>query len=181
MNARALLLRLTENLLIAGFVVMIAMVFGNVVLRYGFNSGIIMSEEVSRMIFVWLTFGGAFLVAKDGQHLGMTTVVNMLGRNGRWWCRLMVEGLSLLCMALLIIGCWKQAIINIDNHAPVTGVPLAVIYFAGLAGGVGIAALNLIALARLLTGRMPDSELVFGAESEELSAFEASQAEEKRR
>ena len=78
MPMRAMLLRLTENLLIAGFVVMIAMVFGNVVLRYGFNSGIIMSEEVSRMIFVWLTFGGAFLVAKDGQHLGMTTVVNML-------------------------------------------------------------------------------------------------------
>ncbi|MGW9329145.1 TRAP transporter small permease [Bosea sp. NPDC055594] len=181
MPMRATLLRLTENLLIAGFVVMIAMVFGNVVLRYGFNSGIIMSEEVSRMIFVWLTFGGAFLVAKDGQHLGMTTVVNMLGRNGRWWCRLAVEGLSLLCMTLLILGCWQQAVINLDNHAPVTGVPIAVVYFAGLAGGIGIAALNLTALARLLSGRMPDDELVIGAESEELSAFEAQQAEEKRR
>ncbi|WP_332698552.1 TRAP transporter small permease [Bosea sp. (in: a-proteobacteria)] len=180
MNLRAALLRLTENLLIAGFVVMIAMVFGNVVLRYGFNSGIIVSEELSRMIFVWLTFGGAFLVAKDGQHLGMTTVVTMLGRNGRWWCRLIVEALSLLCMALLVIGCWQQAVINIDNHAPITGVPLAAVYFAGLAGGLGIGALNLIALARLLSGRMADSELVFGAESEELTAFEASQAKEKR-
>ncbi|WP_066475300.1 TRAP transporter small permease [Bosea sp. WAO] len=180
MTLRAALLRFTENLLIAGFVVMIAMVFGNVVLRYGFNSGIIVSEELSRMIFVWLTFGGAFLVAKDGQHLGMTTVVNMLGRNGRWWCRLAVEVLSLLCMALLIIGCWQQAVINIDNHAPITGIPMAAVYFAGLAGGLGMGALNLIALARLLTGRMPDSELVFGAESEEVTAFEASQAREKR-
>lgn len=44
------LLRMIENLLIAGFVAMIALVFGNVVMRYGFDSGIIMSEEVSRMI-----------------------------------------------------------------------------------------------------------------------------------
>jgi len=180
MKLRALLLRLTEDLLLAGFVLMIAMVFGNVVLRYGFSSGIIVSEELSRMIFVWLTFGGAFLVAKDGQHLGMTTLVTMLGRNGRWWCRLVVEALSLLCMVLLIVGCWKQAAINIDNHAPITGIPLAVTYIAGLVGGVGIGALNLIALARLLTGRMPDAELIAGAESEELTAFENQQAAEKR-
>lgn len=180
MKPRALLLRLTENLLIAGFVVMIAMVFGNVVLRYGFNSGITSSEELSRLIFVWLTFGGAFLVAKDGQHLGMTTIVTMLGRNGRWWCRLAVEALSLLCMAMLVVGCWQQAAINIDNHQPVTGVPVAVTYLAGLLGGLGIGALNLGALARLLTGNMADEALIVGAESEELTAFEAQQAAEKR-
>lgn len=180
MKLRALLLRLTEDLLIAGFVAMIAMVFGNVVLRYGFSSGITSSEELSRLIFVWLTFGGAFLVAKDGQHLGMTTIVTTLGRNGRWWCRLAVEALSLLCMAMLVVGCWKQAAINLDNHQPVTGVPVAVTYLAGLLGGLGIGALNLIALARLLGGRMPDEELIVGAESEELTAFEAHQAAEKR-
>lgn len=181
MILRAWLLRAVENLLIAGFAVMIAMVFGNVVLRYGFNSGITVSEEASRMIFVWLTFGGAFLVAKEGGHLGMTTVVTMLGRNGRWWCRLAAEGLSLFCMALVVIGCWKQSVINIDNFAPVTGLPMAVTYLAGLVCGLGIAAINLIAIARLLTGRIPDGELIIGAESEELAAFEAKQAEEKRR
>jgi TRAP-type C4-dicarboxylate transport system permease small subunit len=180
MKFRALLLRLTEDLLIAGFVVMIAMVFGNVVLRYGFSSGITSSEELSRLIFVWLTFGGAFLVAKDGQHLGMTTLVTMLGREGRWWCRLAVEALSLLCMAMLVVGCWQQASINLDNHQPVTGVPVAVTYLAGLLGGLGIGALNLTALARLLTGRMPEAELIVGAESEEMTAFEAHQAAEKR-
>lgn len=180
MRLHALLLRLIEDLLIAGFVAMIAMVFGNVVLRYGFNSGITSSEELSRLIFVWLTFGGAFLVAKDGQHLGMTTLVTMLGRNGRWWCRLAVEVLSLLCMAMLVVGCWQQAAINLANHQPVTGVPVAVTYLAGLLGGLGIGALNLAALARLLGGRMPDEELIVGAESEELTAFEAHQAAEKR-
>jgi TRAP-type C4-dicarboxylate transport system permease small subunit len=180
MTLRLWLLRAVENLLIAGFLVMIAMVFGNVVLRYGFGSGIIVSEEVSRMIFVWLTFGGAFLVAREGNHLGMTTVVAMLGRNGRWWCRLAAEALSLFCMVLLVIGCWHQSVINIDNYAPVSGIPLAVTYIAGLACGLGIAALNFIALFELVTGRMPDSALIAGAESEELTAFEAKQAGDRR-
>ena len=37
---------------------MVVLVFGNVVLRYAFNSGLTMSEEVSRWLFVWLTFMG---------------------------------------------------------------------------------------------------------------------------
>lgn len=37
-----------EWLLIAILGLMVVLVFGNVVLRYGFNSGIVFSEEVSR-------------------------------------------------------------------------------------------------------------------------------------
>ena len=174
-RVKATLLRSVENLLIIGFVAMIAMVFGNVVLRYAFNSGITASDELSRLIFVWLTFGGAFLVAREGGHLGMTTLVMALGRRGRWWCRLAAEALSLLCMVMLVAGCWTQTVINIDNHAPVTGVPLAMTYLAGLVCGLGIGALNLLNLVTLMRGELSADELVIGAESEELTAFEARQ------
>ena len=50
------------------------MVFGNVVLRYAFNSGIAVSEELSRFFFVWLTFIGAIVAMRDGAHLGMDTL-----------------------------------------------------------------------------------------------------------
>jgi TRAP-type C4-dicarboxylate transport system permease small subunit len=167
------LLRLLENLLILAFVTMIVMVFGNVVLRYVFNSGITMSDEASRMIFVWLTFGGAFLVALEGGHLGMTAIVQMLGLRGRWFARLLAESLSLLCMTLLVWGCWLQSSINLDNLSPVMGVPTAIFYIAGLACGLGIGAINAVTLFRLLTGRLPPDQLITGAESEELTAFEA--------
>lgn len=170
MGLSRFLLRSVENLLIAGFVAMILLVFGNVVLRYGFDSGIIMAEEVSRVIFVWLTFGGAFLVAREGGHLGMTMLVAKLGPSGQRACRLLAEALSLLCMVLVIVGCWRQIVINIDNRAPITGVPLAVVYMAGFACGLGIAALNVIALVRILTGRMQPGEYVVGTESEEFAA-----------
>ena len=40
--------------------IMVVLVFGNVVLRYTVNSGITASEELSRWLFVWLTFMGAW-------------------------------------------------------------------------------------------------------------------------
>src|SRR2546423_2066887 len=44
---------------------MMILVFGNVVLRYALNSGITMSEEMSRWLFVWMTFLGAIVALKE--------------------------------------------------------------------------------------------------------------------
>src|SRR5258706_11348106 len=62
--------RLLDNLIAILLAVMVVLVFGNVVLRYAFNSGITVSEEVSRWLFVWLTFLGAISALKDHGHLG---------------------------------------------------------------------------------------------------------------
>ncbi|WP_157270664.1 TRAP transporter small permease, partial [Azohydromonas aeria] len=48
--------RVLDALIALALAVMVVLVFGNVVLRYAFNSGITVSEEVSRWLFVWLTF-----------------------------------------------------------------------------------------------------------------------------
>ena len=60
------------KVLIALFLaIMVVLVFGNVVLRYAFNSGITVSEEVSRWLFVWLTFLGAIVAMREHGHLGV--------------------------------------------------------------------------------------------------------------
>src|SRR3954469_11996091 len=48
--------RLLSLVMVASLFLMVVMVFGNVVLRYGFNTGITVSEELSRWLFVWMTF-----------------------------------------------------------------------------------------------------------------------------
>jgi TRAP-type transport system small permease protein len=55
--------------------VMVVLVFGNVLLRYAFNSGITVSEEMSRWLFVWLTFLGATVAIKEHAHLGTDMLV----------------------------------------------------------------------------------------------------------
>ena len=44
--------RVIDVLIAVALAIMVVLVFGNVVLRYGFNSGITMSEELSRWLFV---------------------------------------------------------------------------------------------------------------------------------
>lgn len=48
---------------------MVVLVFGNVVMRYGFNSGITLSEELSRWLFVWMTFLGGLIILNEFARL----------------------------------------------------------------------------------------------------------------
>ncbi|MDP3193599.1 TRAP transporter small permease, partial [Rhodoferax sp.] len=70
--------KLLELLIVLCMVAMVIMVFGNVVLRYGFNSGIDVSDEMSRYCFVWLTYIGAMVAMREKGHLGVDTLVKHL-------------------------------------------------------------------------------------------------------
>ena len=70
--------KLLELLSVVSMVAMVFMVFGNVVLRYGFNSGIDVSDEMSRYCFVWLTYLGAMVAMREKGHLGVGTVLNVV-------------------------------------------------------------------------------------------------------
>ncbi len=64
------------NVSMAGALLLMAiLVFGNVVLRYLFNTGITWSEEAARFLFVWLTFLGAVGALNENQHLGVDLVL----------------------------------------------------------------------------------------------------------
>ena len=94
---KPLYVKALEAALIVCMVLMVVLVFGNVVLRYGFNSGIAVSEEVSRLLFVWLTFLGAVLAMREKAHLGVDTLVRKLSPVGRRACAVTSQLLMLAC------------------------------------------------------------------------------------
>ncbi len=117
---------------------MATMVFGNVVLRYGFNSGIAFSEEISRLLFVWLTFLGTILASREHAHLGVDSLVRRLPHAARQACVLVSGVLMIVMCGLLFWGSLKQAEINLDNAMPVSGIPYASVYGAGMAAALGL-------------------------------------------
>ncbi|WP_454757569.1 TRAP transporter small permease [Cupriavidus campinensis] len=147
--------------------VMVVLVFGNVVLRYGFNSGITVSEEVSRWMFIWLTFLGAVIALKERGHLGVDMLVGKLPAWGKKVCLVVSQVLMLYIVVLLCKGSWDQAVINLDVTAPVTGAPMAIVYAAGIVFSVLAAVIIALDLWRLLSGRLTEDELVMVQESEE--------------
>ena len=159
------------NLLIAlALAVMVVMVFGNVVLRYAFNSGIAISEEVSRWLFVWITFLGAIVAVRERGHLGTDFLLARLPPLGQRICLAISYGLMLWCTWLLFSGALAQARINWDVDAPVTGASMAIFYASGVEFAVASGLLLTIDGWRIVSGQMPDNELVQIAESEDLAA-----------
>jgi len=166
------------DLLIAGaLAVMVVLVFGNVVLRYAFNSGIAVSEEVSRWLFVWLCFMGAVAALKEGGHLGTDMLVSRLPLAGKKACMLLGHLLMLYVTWLFLDGSWQQARINLDMEAPVTGASMAIFYGSGVVFSVCAGILLLLQLVRLLTGQVRESELVMVKESEEQAELDSLQVE----
>ncbi|WP_349295398.1 TRAP transporter small permease (plasmid) [Thioclava sp. 'Guangxiensis'] len=151
--------RLLDLVLVALLSGMALMVFLNVVLRYGFNSGIAVSEELSRFFFVWLTFIGAVVAHHHHMHMGMETFVAALGRRGRMLMMGVAELLILGCAWVLFIGTWKQLPINMSMGAPVTGLSMAWVYGTGLFTAAMIALISGTRLLRLVTGRITEKEI----------------------
>lgn len=162
------------NLLMAvALAIMVVLVFGNVVLRYGFNAGITVSEEVSRWLFVWLTFMGAVVALKEHGHLGTDVLVSRLPPRGKRVCLVIAQLAMLYVTWLLLAGSWQQAKINLDVAAPVTGASGAIFYASGVFFAASALVLLVRELWRTVSGRQTDAELVMVRESEELNPTEA--------
>ncbi len=145
--------RAVEALAAAMLAVMVAMVFGNVVLRYGFNSGIAVSEELSRFLFVWLVFMGSVLAARRREHLGMDSFRNLFGPGGRRILDIVAEVIVAVLSAMFFYGAVNMALLTADDSLPITGLPRWTIYAAAVVSGGGILIVSLIRLFRLLRGR----------------------------
>lgn len=148
------LLKLLIALLMLGMVVL---VFGNVVLRYAFNSGISVSEELSRWFFVWMVFLGALIALRERAHLGLDSLIKRLPPLGKRFCLVIGHLLMLLVTWLILSGSWQQASINLDVVAPASGLSMAWFYGIGVVFGVSAAPILLSELFLAITGGLsPD-------------------------
>lgn len=152
--------------------VMVVLVFGNVVLRYAFNSGITVSEEVSRWLFVWLTFLGAIVAMREHGHLGVDTLVKRLPGWGKRACLLASQVLMLYVTWLLLAGSLEQTSINWDVTAPASGLSTGWFYGAGVVFAASTGLILLHELYRTVTGKLSEAELIMVKESEEQEQFE---------
>jgi TRAP-type transport system small permease protein len=148
-------------------VLMVVLVFGNVFMRYALNSGFTISEELSRWLFVWMTFLGAVVALRDNGHLGTDMLVGRLGPKGKRICMGLSLALMLFCDWLIFKGSYEQAKVNLDSTSAVMEVSMAWVSAAGVVFAVLAAPILLGDLWRLLSGQIGDDQLMLIQESEE--------------
>ncbi|MDF3413508.1 TRAP transporter small permease [Sulfitobacter sp. M57] len=103
----------TAIALILGLMTLIT--FINVVLRYGFNTGIIWGLEVVTFLFAWLVLFGMSYAVKVTAHLGVDAVINLFEEGPRKMLAILAGLICVLYAGLLMKGAW-------DYWAPFAGL-----------------------------------------------------------
>ncbi|MBI2748424.1 MAG: TRAP transporter small permease subunit [Burkholderiales bacterium] len=140
--------RITSNLMAVCLGVMAVSVFINVVLRYGFGSGVAASEELSRLLFVWMVFIGATAAYPAGEHMAFTTLIGMLQKRP-----LAMRVMTVVIRLAVLLGCvlvgwgaWQQVLVGMDSRSVVLGYPAALLPLPAFLCTVAIGVMALIEL-----------------------------------
>lgn len=130
--------------------VMALAVFVNVVLRYGFGSGVAASEELSRLLFVWMVFIGATAAYPAGEHMAFTSLLTLLHDKPRAMAAMtiLIRLLVLLACVLVGWGAWQQVVVGMGSRSVVLGYPAALLPLPALLSSAAIAVMALVELLR---------------------------------
>ncbi|MGE0098675.1 MAG: TRAP transporter small permease [Hydrogenophaga sp.] len=159
MRAGQLLRHGAEALLALCLMGMVVCVFGNVILRYFWGTGWVVSEELSRLLFVWLVCISATLAFGEGKHLGFDLVTTRVKGAPSTLLRWLARGLMALALYYLIDGSWSQVRVGLDSRSPVMNLPLAVGAAGTLVMGACMAVLLVLQAWDDLRGKTDGEEL----------------------
>ena len=117
-------LKLAMVLLVA----MVVLVFLNVVLRYGFSSGIHWSEEISLVIVIWFTFIAMALGVKESLHINVDILPKKLPKAFFTTLDCIRDVLVVIIGGIMIYYGWKLTLNGARSSLPATNIPNSINY-----------------------------------------------------
>jgi len=146
--ASRLAARATIVLIVVLAVAMVGSLLLQVVFRFGIGRALSWSDEVALLSFLWVTLLTGSLGVREGFHVRLTLLVDLLPAS---W-RKATERLVLLSTAgfgvLLLVTGWEYVAITAGSVSPATGYPIELLHLAAPVAGALIvlhAAVHLLA------------------------------------
>tara|TARA_R110001583_G_scaffold152416_2_gene304319 strand:+ start:71045 stop:71653 length:609 start_codon:yes stop_codon:yes gene_type:complete len=134
----------------AALAIIVSLTLAQVVFRYFFDSPLLWSDELSRLMVVWMTFIGAAVVCWQGKHLSVDVFAVLLPEKVSKVLRIFNQ---LLAIGFLGVMTWKSfRVVKFENFQDMSILPLpaGTVRLAATVGGI----LMIIAiLARLFASR----------------------------
>jgi C4-dicarboxylate transporter DctQ subunit len=98
--------RAEEAIICILLVAVTLLVFADVVMRFGFNTGLMWSQELTLHMSAWFVLFGASYGLKVGSHIGMDAFVKLFPANGRRLLTGLGTILALIYCYLVLYGSW---------------------------------------------------------------------------
>lgn len=161
MNAAATLkgmetvfLRLNQAVIVIMMIVMSSLVFANVVSRYAFGQSLNWSEEIARFLMIWITYLGAGLAMREGQHVAIEFFQGLLPPRFHVLARSLVLITILAFLAVLTVVGFQFSEFAWRQRSPVMQWRMGVVYLAIPLGSI-MFALHLLIHARTYVAQTP--------------------------
>jgi len=121
--------KVLEALIVVLLVVMTVLMFAQVLGRYVFKNGLFWAEELSRFSMVYLVYLGAAIACKNGDHISVTILDELLQKKAGY--RIYRTAIALINLAFLVvvsvIGIESLAMVKAQT-SPNMGIPMSVAY-----------------------------------------------------
>lgn len=110
--------------------IMVTLVFINVVTRYVFNVSLDWIEEVTRYMMIWLVYLAAGLALRNGNHVAVTMLMDMLPAPIRKLARIIVLALIIGFMAAIAWLGTRYALFAWNRTTPILDLSYGLLYLA---------------------------------------------------
>lgn len=138
--------KVLEVMVVIVLAIMSVLVIVNVAMRFLLDSGIVMSEELSRYLFVWVVFLGAIVAMHRNAHIHVFFIRDAMPAPVAKAIKIIVDLGMLYCCYLLTMGSLEVAEMNMMDRSPVAGVPMGLVFYAATVGAVGMAFMLIVRL-----------------------------------
>ena len=107
------------------------LIVAQVLVRYVFSGSLVWSEELTRLLFVWMVM----IAAARAQPMRITLLVDLFPPRLRALVRLLGEALVLVLTLLLIYGAWGMIDLTAFDTYTALGISVRWLYSALFVGG----------------------------------------------
>lgn len=173
--------KVLEIIISAGLLLMIALTFFNVLIRYsnyipGWSESIIskslvkmtaINAEIARISFIYLVYLGSIIAARDNKHLMIDTLIVKAPPVAQKILYVIIQLIIMFLMGFLAIGAWNIASRNINDFWVATHFPVFLIHFVGVLLGVAFIAISIANLFRMFVYKESVIKLFIGVDLEE--------------
>ena len=141
------LVRAIEVAVMAAMAVVSVVVMAEVILRYTLGETLVVTEELSRYLMVWVAFLGSVLLMRERGHIATEGLAGWFGPLGRRVIAVVADLLSLVFLLTLTWAGLQTLPAQLDQHLTTINIPIFWFY---LAIPVGCGLMALVIVARLL-------------------------------
>lgn len=146
---------------------MVLFVFLNVVLRMIFNSGLTWSEELSRYLFVFVTYIGGISAMYSNGHFGVDTLVSRVKPKLQLIFYIISQIIITAVMLILVHGSLKMVVQSKASVTAALSIPYSFLYGVGILTGIAIALIAVMHIIYAIKNKDQISKLVCMSEAED--------------